>query len=98
MLFSNISFIFIFLPVTVLFYLWVSPKRKNHVLLAASLVFFAWGEPVYVVLLLLSAGFNYFCGQDIEEKRGSRKRAKKSLVFGVVINLLILFFSNIMRC
>lgn len=92
MLFSNISFIFIFLPVTVLVYLLVSPKRKNTVLLAASLVFYAWGEPVYVVLLLLSARFNYFCGQGIEDRRDNPARAKKSLAFAVVINLLILGF------
>lgn len=92
MLFSNISFIFIFLPVTVLVYLLVSPKGKNTVLLAASLVFYAWGEPVYVILLLLSAGFNYFCGQSIEGRRDHPAKAKKSLAFAVVINLLVLGF------
>lgn len=92
MLFSNISFIFIFLPVTVLFYLLVSRKMKNIVLLTASLVFYAWGEPVYVILLLLSAVFNYFCGQDIEDSRNDRARAKRGLKFAVIINLLILGF------
>lgn len=92
MLFSNISFIFIFLPVTVLMYLLVSPKKKNAVLLSASLIFYAWGEPVYVVLLLLSAGFNYFCGQDIENRRDNPARAKQSLIFAVVMNLLLLGF------
>lgn len=92
MLFSNISFIFIFLPVTVLVYLLASPKKKNTVLLTASLVFYAWGEPIYVVLLLLSAMFNYFCGQDIEDRRDNPVRAKKSLAFAIVINLLILGF------
>lgn len=92
MLFSNISFIFIFLPVTVLFYLLASPKMKNIVLLTASLVFYAWGEPVYVVLLFLFAVFNYFCGQDIEDNQNDRARAKRGLKFAVIINLLILGF------
>lgn len=92
MLFSDISFIFIFLPVTVLIYFLTPLKKKNAVLLAASLVFYAWGEPVYVILLLLSARFNYFCGQDIEERKNSPARAKQSLVFAVVVNLLIFGF------
>lgn len=92
MLFSNISFIFIFLPVTVLLYFLVSPKMKNIILLAASLVFYAWGEPVYVILLLLSEIFNYLCGRDIGEKRDNPVRARRSLIFAVVVNLLILVF------
>lgn len=92
MLLSSISFILIFLPVTVLLYFLVPRKMKNMVLLIASMVFYAWGEPVYVILLLLSVGFNYFCGQDIEEKRENPAKAKGSLVFAIVVNLLILGF------
>lgn len=92
MLFSNISFIFIFLPVTVLLYFLVSPKMKNIVLVAASLVLYAWSEPVYVILLLLSEVFNYFCGLDIEEKRGNPVRARRSLIFAIVVNVVILVF------
>lgn len=92
MLFSNLSFIFIFLPVVVLIYFFVPQKQKNVVFLLASLVFYAWGEPVYVILLLLSAVFNYFCGRDLQEKQDSPVRKKRSLIFAIVINLLILGF------
>lgn len=92
MLFSNLSFIFIFLPVVVLIYFLVPQKQKNVVFLLASLVFYAWGEPVYVILLLLSAVFNYFCGRDLQEKQDSPVRKKRSLIFAIVINLLILGF------
>lgn len=92
MLFSNLSFIFIFLPVVVLIYFLVPQKQKNVVFLLASLVFYAWGEPVYVILLLLSAVFNYFCGRDLQEKQDSPVRKKRSFIFAIVINLLILGF------
>ena len=79
MLFSNLSFIFIFLPILMFIYFLVSQKRKNIVLLLASLVFYAWGGPVYVVLLFLSTVFNYFCGRDLEEKKYIRCARKEVL-------------------
>ena len=92
MLFSSISFLFIFFPVAILAYFLAPQKGKNFVLLAASLIFYAWGEPVYVVLLLLSSVFNYFSGRDIEAKREDHRSAKRSLIFAIVINLLLLGF------
>lgn len=92
MLFSSISFLFIFFPVVILAYFLAPQKGKNFVLLAASLIFYAWGEPVYVVLLLLSSVFNYFSGRDIEAKREDHRSAKRSLIFAIVINLLLLDF------
>ena len=65
---------------------------KNYVMLAASLIFYAWGEPVYIILMILSIILNYFCGQDIYEKRDNARAMKMSLMFGVVMNLLILGF------
>lgn len=92
MLFSSITFLFLFLPVTVLIYYLVPQKTKNLVLLIASLFFYAWGEPVYVVLMILSILLNFFCGKDIGEKRADPVRAKRSLIFAVVMNVLILGF------
>ena len=54
MLFSSILFLFTFLPVTLILYYLVPGKLKNVVLLAASLVFYAWGEPVYIFLMIFS--------------------------------------------
>lgn len=92
MLFSSITFLFIFLPLTLLLYYLVPFRMKNYVMLAASLIFYAWGEPVYIILMILSIILNYFCGQDIYEKRDNVRAMKMSLMFGVVMNLLILGF------
>ena len=90
MLFSSITFLFIFLPLTLLLYYLVPFRMKNYVMLAASLIFYAWGEPVYIILMILSIILNYFCGQDIYEKRDNARAMKMSLMFGVVMNLLTL--------
>ena len=92
MLFSSITFLFIFLPLTLLLYYLVPFRMKNYVMLAASLIFYAWGEPVYIIFMILSIILNYFCGQDIYEKRDNARAMKMSLMFGVVMNLLILGF------
>ena len=54
MLFSSLVFLFTFLPITLLVYYLVPRKVKNVVLLIASLIFYAWGEPVYIFLMLIS--------------------------------------------
>ena len=78
MQFSSIVFIFVFLPITVAVYYLVPQKFRNPVMLVASLLFYAWGEPVYLALLVLSSVFNYFCGMDIEEKQKERWLDRKS--------------------
>lgn len=92
MLFSSLSFIMLFLPVSILVYYLVPQKMRNIVLLLESLIFYAWGQPVYVVLLFLSACLNFYCGQDIEEKREEPGKARNSLIFAIVLNVVILLF------
>ena len=70
----------------------VPNKAKNVVFLIASLFFYAWGEPVYVVLMILSILFNYFCGRDIKANEEDQRKAKRSLAFAVAVNVLILGF------
>lgn len=91
MLFNSVAFLFLFLPVVLVLYYLIPGRGKNIVLLAASLLFYAWGEPVYVVLLILSVLLNYFCGLDIGRKEET-ERGKRALVFAVAANVLILFF------
>lgn len=92
MVFSSIFFIFSFLPVTIVAY-YLAPKRvRNGILLLASLFFYAWGEPVYLFLMLYSILFNYVMGIDIARKQRRGKRAGVSLFFAVAVNLLILGF------
>ena len=87
MVFSSITFLFAFLPLTLLlYYICKDITWKNVILLIMSLVFYAWGEPVYVILMVISIMFNYLIGKDIEVSN----HKKATLVFGVVINLLIL--------
>ena len=92
MVFSSIFFIFSFLPVTIVAYYLVPHRMRNGILLLASLFFYAWGEPVYLFLMLYSILFNYIMGIDIARKQRRGKGGGVSLFFGVVINLLILGF------
>ena len=89
MLFSSIPFLYYFLPLTFLLYFLVPKSCKNAVLLIASLVFYGWGEPQYVFLMIASIIVGYISGLLIEvfHKRG---RAKIILVLSVVINLGLL--------
>ncbi|EEG74674.1 MBOAT family O-acyltransferase [[Clostridium] hylemonae] len=92
MLFSSIVFLFTFLPIILILYYLVPGKFKNPVLLAGSLVFYAWGEPFYIFLMILSILFNYISGLDIARHLNNRHEARKSLIFNVAVNLCILGF------
>ena len=65
MLFSSITFLFLFLPIMLAVYYIAPPQWKNLLLLAGSLIFYAWGEPVYIILMILSILLNYFCGMEM---------------------------------
>ena len=73
MLFSSVPFLFYFLPAALLLYFAVPRPLKNAVLLLASLFFYAWGEPRYVVLMIFSVLLNYGFGR-LVEKFGKRHR------------------------
>ena len=92
MVFSSLVFLFTFLPITLIVYYLVPWKIKNIILLIASLVFYAWGEPIYIILMLLSITFNYFMGRDIDFNRDEPIKKKRSLIFAIVVNLIILGF------
>lgn len=91
MVFSSLNFLFIFLPITLILYYIVPFKIKNFVLLIASIIFYAWGEPVYVVLMMLNICFNYVAGRNLVALRDEKSR-KMQLVVAVVVNLLLLGF------
>jgi len=74
MVFSSIPFLFYFLPITLALYYLVPFRAKNIVLLVFSLIFYAWGEPVYILIMLLSICVNFFAGKLIAKKAlGHRK-------------------------
>lgn len=89
MLFSSVEFLFRFLPVFMLIYLLVPEKYRNIVLLSGSLLFYAAGEPYYVLLLILSILVNYGAGKMILEKE--KKIAKNVLILSLIYNFGMLF-------
>ena len=85
MLFSGIPFLYYFLPAVVLMYFLVPDRAKNAVLLAFSLLFYAWGEPKYVALMLFSI-LAYFCfGLAIEKSRHAKIWLIVSILTGAVL-------------
>ena len=91
MVFSSVLFLFRFLPIFLICYFVAPGRMKNFILLLGSLIFYAWGEPVYVLLMLFSTVVDYVNGRSIERLRGT-KRAVLPLVASVVINLAVLCF------
>ncbi|MBR6574849.1 MAG: MBOAT family protein [Clostridia bacterium] len=89
MLFSSIPFAYYFLPAVLVLYFLVPFRFKNAVLLAFSLVFYGWGEPVYLILMTLSILMGWVFGLLIGKYRGT-KRAKLFLTASVVTSLGLL--------
>ncbi|MBR2284007.1 MAG: MBOAT family protein [Ruminococcus sp.] len=90
MVFSKLFFVYLFLPLCLAVYAAArGTEHKNTVLIIFSLIFYAWGEPVYVVLMLLSAAVNYAAGLGIGRYRG-RAAEKLFSVGAVVFDLLML--------
>ncbi|HCA69588.1 MAG TPA: transcriptional regulator, partial [Lachnospiraceae bacterium] len=102
MLFSSITFLYYFLPVVLLFYFIVPEKLKNPVLLFSSLIFYGWGEPKYIVWMVLSIVVHYILGILIEKHAGTKK-AELWLVISIIFSIGLLgyfkytdfFISNI---
>ena len=90
MVFSSILFLFTFLPVALGLY-YIAPKQiKNTVLLLVSLLFYAWGEPVYVFLMIFTIVFDYSIGIVMENKSAIIR--KRLFILTVTANLGVLFF------
>lgn len=91
MVFSSLEFIFVFLASVLAVYYLVPPKARNIVLLLFSLVFYGWGEPVYVFLMIATITVDYICGYIIGRDLDSKpKQAKVTLIVSIVINLALL--------
>ena len=92
MVFSSMTFLLLFLPIVLLLYFSAgSLRRKNAVLLLASLLFYAWGEPVCVLAMLFTTAVNYFCAAAIVRTEDPRRR-KAALSLGVGVSLALLFY------
>jgi alginate O-acetyltransferase complex protein AlgI len=95
-LFNSHIFLFLFLPLTLLGYHLVS--KLNHplysviFLTAASLLFYAWANPIYLILITSSILFNYAAGTILSGLNSKKRRQKLVMVSGVVINIFVLGF------
>ncbi len=88
MLFCSLFFLFIFLPITLILYFLLPVRFRNFFLLLASLFFYAWGEPFFLLVLIGSIVWNYLWGLVI----GSTQRKQSALIIGTTGNLLLLFY------
>ena len=86
MLFSSAAFLYSFLPLTIAVYFLMPRRLKNAALLLMSLIFYAWGEPRYVVLMVLSITQGYIFARLIGKSRGTKK-AKAYLIISLVLSL-----------
>lgn len=92
MVFSSLLFLFRFLPIVLALYFIAPKKIRNLILFLASLVFYAWGEPVYVTIMLFSTVVDYVHGMltDYFLRQGKIKKARLMVASSVTINLLLL--------
>lgn len=92
MVFSSLTFLYIFLPVTLVIYYIVPKQLRNLFILISGLFFYAWGEPIYVFVLIASTMIDYFAGLVIY-KAGDRQALRRlALIVSMVMNLSLLGF------
>ncbi len=92
MVFSSLVFLFVFLPLTLLLYFSVPRRLRNTILLIVSLIFYAWGEPIYIILMLFSTVTDFVHGLLVERYRNQPKKAKLVVLSSITINLGLLVF------
>jgi alginate O-acetyltransferase complex protein AlgI len=90
MVFSSLTFLFAFLPITLIVYYLVPQKAKNVVILISGLVFYAWGEPIYVLAMIASTFIDYTAGRIIAKYDDNPKIRKICLIVSLVMNLGLL--------
>ena len=99
MLFTSLEFVFMFLPV-VLFVNFILPVRfRNYWLMAASFFFYGWGEPKFLIVMIVSILFNYFSAwkiSDLKEAKNQRY-CRFTLFFAIGMNLVLLFYYKYMN-
>ncbi|SCW37079.1 alginate O-acetyltransferase complex protein AlgI [Eubacterium ruminantium] len=94
MLFSSITFLYVFLPAVLLLYFIAPRKIRNLILLMTSLIFYGWGEPKYIIVMVVSIIVGYIFGRltGSFKKKSKDKTAKLCVVLSTIVNLGILIF------
>ena len=91
MVFSSLTFLLYFLPIVLILYFVRRDIRwRNGVLLVASLLFYAWGEPIWIVAMVASTAVNYYCARRMVRVKGKRAR-RRWMALGVGVSGLLLF-------
>lgn len=90
MVFSSLTFLFFFLVITMVIYYIVPRKGKNLVILISGLLFYAWGEPIYVLAMILSTFIDYTAGRIIDKNDDKPKVRLACLLVSIIMNLSLL--------
>ena len=91
MVFSSLTFIFFFLPLTIALYYCVPNRFRNFILLIMSLLFYGWGEPKYISIMIFSSIVDFIHAKIIDKNRDNIK-SKLALISSITINLSLLFY------
>lgn len=89
MVFSSLVFLFVFLPTIIFLYYIAKDKYKNYLLLTASLFFYAWGEPTYILIMLISITCNFIFGKNVCKNKPNERR-RFWLITSVIFNISML--------
>ncbi len=92
MLFSSITFLYIFLPVVCLLYLVTKKELHNSILLIASIIFYAWGEPKYLAIMLVTIIVNYYGAILVDKFKNNKYKAKTALIGTILVDLGFLIY------
>ncbi|MHA0857438.1 MBOAT family O-acyltransferase [Paenibacillus sp. CMAA1364] len=92
MVFSSLLFLFLFLPAVLAIYFGSPQPLKNLILFIASIVFYAWGEPIYIVIMLFSTFTDYCFGLLLDRPKFSDLKRKWIVIFSIIVNLTLLSY------
>ncbi|QPQ36422.1 MBOAT family O-acyltransferase [Lysinibacillus sp. JNUCC-52] len=92
MVFSSLLFLFVFLPIVLMLYYCSPRKIKNFILFIMSLIFYAWGEPVYIVIMLVSTLTDYCFGLLLDKPNMSSVKRKGIVLCSIIVNLMLLSY------
>lgn len=90
MVFSQLTFLYYFLPIVMIVYFFASDKIRNVLIFITGLLFYAWGEPFYVCLMLLSTAIDYTAGRLMAKYDDDNKKRKICLIVSVCMNVGLL--------
>ncbi|MGN0638541.1 MAG: MBOAT family O-acyltransferase [Huintestinicola sp.] len=90
MVFSELSFLYFFLPIVMLLYFVSGNKLRNIIIFITGLLFYAWGEPFYVIIMLLSTAIDYTAGRLMDKYDDDNKKRKICLIVSVCMNVGLL--------